>query len=482
MARSGVADGGRTAVVWFRRDLRVHDHPALVAAIARAQRVVPLFVVDDVLLRRGATAAPDRVAFMLASLHALDASLAARGARLLVRRGDPARVVPAVAAEIGADEVHVTRDVGPYGRVRDARVADALAADGRSFHEAPGLLFAEPHEIRTAAGGAYRVFAPFARRVAAHPVRDLLAAPGRIPGGRPDGAADTDPAAIPELADLGLPPATATGIPEPGEPAARARLDRWVAGGLAGYAASRDLVAVDGTSRLSQDLRWGLLSPVEVLVRTRGAGPGGERFATEIAWREFYAHLLAADPRIVTAAYRRDTGHVPWRHDPVGLDAWRAGRTGFPVVDAAMRQLAAMGWMHNRARMIAASFLVKDLLVDWREGERHFMRTLVDGDLASNNGGWQWVAGTGADAAPWFRVLNPSLQGTRFDPDGAYVRRWVPELGDVPTRFVHAPWTMPADVAARAGMLLGRDYPAPIVDHADARRRALEAHRSAGTG
>jgi deoxyribodipyrimidine photo-lyase len=479
--RTHDADGGRTAIVWFRRDLRIHDHPALVAAVARAQRVVPLFVVDDVLLRTDAAAAPDRVAFMLASLRALDASLAARGARLTIRRGDPARVVPAVAAEAGAREVHATRDQGRYGRARDTRVAAALAADGREFRGSPGLLIADPDEIRTATGGSYGVFAPFARRVAAHGVREVLSAPERIPGdlGPSAARAGLDSHAIPDLAELGLAPATARGVPEPGEDAARTRLDRWIAGGLVAYASTRDLVAVDGTSRLSQDLRWGLLSPVEVLARTRDAGAGGERFAAELAWREFYAHLLAADPRSATGAHGTDGPGIAWRHDPAGLDAWRAGRTGYPIVDAAMRQLAATGWMHGRARMVAASFLVKDLLVDWREGARHFMRTLVDGDPASNAGGWRWVAGSGAGAAPWFRVFNPVLQGMRFDPDGAYVRRWIPELAGVPTRFVHAPWTMPPDAAAAAGVRIGRDYPAPIVDHAEARRRALGARRRA---
>ncbi len=269
-------------------------------------------------------------------------------------------------------------------------------------------------------------------------------------------------------------------LPTPGEAAARARLERWLDRGIDGYSASRDRLDLEtGTSRLSADLRFGLVSPLEVVERAIGAGDGRRTFVNEIVWREFYAHVLFHHPAVRQQAFRATFDDVAWSGDADGLAAWQSGRTGVPIVDAAMRQLAGSGWMHNRARMIAASFLTKDLLVDWREGEAHFMRHLVDGDVASNNGGWQWSASTGTDAQPWFRIFNPVTQGRRHDPDGAYVRRWVPELAGVPTARIHAPWEMTAAEQAAAGCRIGIDYPAPIVDHAAARTRALTAYDAA---
>ncbi len=268
-------------------------------------------------------------------------------------------------------------------------------------------------------------------------------------------------------------------LPEPGEAAARQRLDRWLTQGIDGYAETRDrLDLAGGTSRLSADLHFGLLSPTEIVERISGAGEGRRVFLNEIVWREFYAHVLHHQPRVRTAAFRPGFDALEWSDNPTAAEAWRAGMTGYPVVDAAMRQLIASGWMHNRARMIAASFLVKDLLIDWRVGEAHFMRHLVDGDVASNNGGWQWAASTGTDAQPYFRIFNPVTQGRRFDPDGDYIRRWVPELADVPAEHIHAPWEMAPERAAAAGFELGRTYPAPIVDHAEARIRALATYEA----
>jgi deoxyribodipyrimidine photo-lyase len=485
------ADRRRVAVVWFRRDLRVHDHAALAAAVERAEVVVPLFVLDDRLLA-GRHRSPGRVSFMLESVDALAADLASRGAPLVVARGDPRRIVPALAGRAGAAEVHVTRDTGPYGTARDATVAAALATDGRALVAWRGLTVHEPEEIRTGGGRPYTVHGPFARRWAATPPPPVIAAPTRIPGAGVDLAARllADPAAAGASAlatgegavrlveDLLPPDAVAHEVLVAGEMAARARLDRWVAGGLAGYATGRDLLGIDGTSRLSQDLRWGLLSPSEVRGRTEaaGAGEGGRVFGSELSWRDFYLHALAAFPAIASGPYRPDVDAIAWRDDADALAVWAEGRTGFPVVDAAMRQIAATGWMHNRARMIVASFLVKDLLVDWRRGERHFMRHLVDGDVASNAGGWQWIAACGPDAQPWFRILDPVAQGRRFDPAGAYVRRWVPELAALPDRWIHSPWAMPEADAAAAGYRQGRDYPAPIVDRRETRARALAAY------
>ena len=299
--------------------------------------------------------------------------------------------------------------------------------------------------------------------------RPRIASPARP--GSPSGPIPC-PRSAPPTADRAL-------IPAPGEVAARARLARWLDGPVEGYAETRNRMDVDGSSRLSQDLRFGLLSPLEVVERAAGEGDGRRIFTGEVAWRDFYAHILWHHPRVAREPYQVAFAGLQVREDADAFRAWAEGRTGYPVVDAALRQLRASGFVHNRARMIAASFLAKHLLLDYRLGEAEFMRHLTDGDLASNNGGWQWTAGTGTDPQPWFRVFNPILQGARFDPDGAYVRRWVPELRHVPVASIHQPWTMTPAVQAAAGCRIGTDYPSPMVDHAEARGRALAAYGQA---
>ncbi len=461
----------RVAISWFRRDLRVHDHPALAAAVADADIVIPVFVLDDTLLG-GRWPAPNRLWFMRESLLTLSAALAARGAALRVVRGHPSEVVPRLARESGASDIYLTRDATPYGRRRDRVVERHLAAAGIAVHARPGLYVHEPDELATADGRPYVVYGPFRRSWAVRPRRPVLAAPDRIPG--PGGPVRPDP--VPEL---GPPTADPSLIPQPGEDAARARLEAWLTGGIDCYASRRDRLDLEGTSRLSQDLRWGLLSPVEVVDRAEGGGDDRRMFVDEVAWREFYAHVLWHHPRVLGEPFRAAFAALPWRDDAQAFEAWCTGRTGYPVVDAAMRQLRATGWMHNRARMIAASFLAKHLLLDWRLGEAEFMRHLVDGDVASNDGGWQWTASTGTDPQPYFRVFNPILQGRRFDPDGRYVRRWVPELRGVEGPAIHQPWTLDPGAQAEAGVRIGRDYPAPIVDHAEARERALATYGAA---
>jgi len=459
----------RTAILWFRRDLRIHDQPALTAALAAADVVIPVFVFDEALLG-GRWPAPNRVWFMRESVAALSGELAARGAGLRVLRGRPADVIPALVAETGAADVFVTRDATPYGRRRDGAVADRLAVGGIGFHARTGLYVHEPDALTTKDGRAFSVFGGFKRVWDAAPRRALLPAPVLIPGdGRP---ADVIPGVAPPTADRAL-------MPKPGEAAARARLAVWVGAPVDDYAANRDRMDLAGTSRLSQDLRFGLLSPLEVVERAEGDGDGRRLFVAEVAWREFYAHVLWHHPRVITEAYQPAFQHLPVLDDPVALQAWQEGRTGYPVVDAAMRQLLATGFMHNRARMITASFLTKHLLLDRAAGEAHFMAHLTDGDLASNNGGWQWSASTGTDPQPYFRVFNPVLQGQRHDPDGDYVRRWVPELRMVPAARIHDPWLMSPAEQAAAGCRIGIGYPAPIVDHAQARSRALELYAAA---
>jgi deoxyribodipyrimidine photo-lyase len=459
----------RIAIAWFRRDLRVHDHPALSAAIEAADAVIPVFVIDDGLLD-GRWPAPNRAWFMRESLVALSEALEERGAALRILRGRPDEVLPAFAREAGARDVYLTRDASPYGRRRDRAVAAALERHGIAAHPKRGLYVHEPDDVVTKDGGPFTVYSPFRRAWSALERRAVLPAPDRVPA--PPGAGmgtHGDP-----IPDLGPPTADRGLIPEPGERAARRRLYGWLEHGIERYADRRDRMDLAGTSRLSQDLRWGLLSPVEVVDRAEGAGEGRRTFVQEIAWRDFYAHVLWHHPRVLRELFQEAFAALPVRDDPDAFEAWREGRTGYPVVDAAMRQLHAAGWVHNRARMVAASFLAKHLLLDSRLGEAEFMRHLTDGDVASNDGGWQWSASTGTDPQPYFRIFNPILQGKRFDPSGDYVRRWVPELAGIAGPAIHEPWTLDAAAQARAGVRIGIDYPAPIVDHATARARALD--------
>jgi deoxyribodipyrimidine photo-lyase len=466
-------------VLWFRRDLRLHDQPALDAAMAGGGRVAPIFVVDDALLH-GRWQSANRTWLLRGNVLALAAALEDRGAPLTVLRGDPVKLVPAVAAQVGAARVAVSRDYAPYGRHRDERVEAQLARRGIGWVEAPGQLIQEPRSVLTGEGRPYRVYGPFRRAWHRLEHRVIVPAPDRIRAidttrmlqaarGQPEAAAAAVVRAERDLEPL-IPPLVPTAdpglLPEPGEPAARRRLDAWASStALDRYATGRDRLDLDGTSRLGADLRFGLLSPIEVAERCAGPGDGRARFLDELAWRDFYGHLLWHEPRVARHAYRDELDDVAWARDPELIEAWREGRTGYPVVDAAMRQLRQSGWMHNRARMITAMFLTKDLGVDWRVGEQHFMAHLVDGDPASNNGGWQWAASTGTDPQPWFRVFNPTRQGQRHDPYGSYVRRWIPELAGIPGSAVHEP---PAGI-----------YVAPIVDHSVARGRALDSYRAA---
>ena len=438
------------AVWWLRRDLRLSDNPALLEAAAGGA-VLALFVVDPALW---APAGASRRAYLLASLRALDESLRERGGRLAVVPGRPVDAVPRAARAVGAPRVHVAADFGPYGHRRDAAVEEALAGAGVELVRTGSPYAVAPGRLTTGSGAAYQVFTPFHRAWAEHG--------WRAPAGAPEGhewlTLEDGTAALPDaVAPEGLT------LPAAGEAAALRRwaefLDR-----VGDYAADRDLPGVDGTSRMSVHLKWGEIHPRTMLADlARLRSDGAAAYRRELAWREFYAAVLHARPESAREYWRPE--HARMRYDEPGiqLEAWRSGRTGFPIVDAGLRQLRATGWMHNRVRMLAASFLVKDLHLEWQHGARHFMRWLVDGDLASNQHGWQWVAGCGTDAAPYFRVFNPTAQGRRFDPHGDYVRRWVPELGAVADPHDPSP-----EERAEAG------YPEPIVDHAVERREALD--------
>jgi deoxyribodipyrimidine photo-lyase len=467
------------AIVWFRRDLRLHDHPALTDALQSGCPILPLFVLDPRIVH-GRFASPNRAWFLRGSLATLDSELRARGASLVLRTGDPREVVPAVATEVGAASVHVSRDHAPYGMERDRAVAARLEAAGVRFHAERGLLVQEPEDVLTADGHAPVRFTPFLRRWEALPRRAVLPAPGRLRAARQIPTLSMDQL----LSDP--PTADPAALPEPGETAARQRLARWLDAGAdhgpGAYERTRERLAdPQGTSRLSADLRFGTLSASEVAAAVDerfGSTDGGRRFLSELAWRDFYAHLLRHEPRIARQPFDRRFLSFEYADAPAAAATWREGRTGYPIVDAAMRQLLATGFLPNRARMIVASFLTKDLLIDWRVGEAHFMRHLVDGDPASNLGGWQWAASMGSDAQPYVRVFNPVTQARRFDADGAYVRRWLPELAAVPSARVHEPWTLSPAEQRAARCRIGVDYPAPIIDHAEARRRALDRFAS----
>jgi deoxyribodipyrimidine photo-lyase len=455
-------------VVWFRRDLRVADHPALREAV-EAGPVVPLFVLDPALLRRRHHRAPARLRFLRAGLEALDEELRSRGSRLVVRHGAPERVVPEVAAEAGAGAVRVSRDVSPFARARDERVAAALGEAGVPLRAMPGDLVAEPGELPGSSGEGYRVFTPFHRAWREMPLQEHRPAPRRIEG--------------PELGGEGLGRLPDGEPPLPAGPAAaRRRLVAFVKEAAEDYPRRHDLLAEEATSRLSADLRFGMCTPAQIgraLGLPGRIGTGREAFWRQVCWREFYHHHLARNPGVLRTAFQPALRGIRWEDDSADLAAWASGETGYPLVDAGMRQLAGEAWIHNRARMVVASFLAKDLLVDWRRGETVFMRGLVDGDPANNNGGWQWTAGTGTDAAPYFRVLNPVRQARRFDPRGEYVRRYVPELRDVPDERIFEPWTMTAEEQRAAGCRIGSDYPEPRVDHAERRALAIERYREA---
>ncbi len=464
-----------TALVWFRRDLRVHDHPPLAAALREHDRVVPVFVLDRRLLD-GRFPSPPRAAFLLDALSELDAALRERGAGLLVRDGRPAEVLPALAGETGAAAVYLAGDVSPFARDRDRAVRAALEARGTDVVQTPGNFCADVSRPRTGAGKPYSVFSPFHRVWADLPRRAVEPAPDHVPA--PPGLRWGD---VPALSDLGLEPEPGLTDPAPaGEGAGRARMAAWLDGDVARYRALHDDLGA-ATSGLSPYLRFGCVSARELESRAAERdGDGPRAFRRQLAWRDFYAHVLLHFPGNATAPFQARFAALETVEDEAGWRAWRDGQTGYPLVDAAMRQLAATGYMHNRARMVAASFLTKDLHLPYGWGERWFMRRLLDGDEAQNNGNWQWTASLGVDPQPYFkRIFNPTRQQARFDPAGAYVRRWVPELRSVADDRLAEPSAMSADEQAAAGCRLGRDYPEPVVDHVAERRRAIARYRAA---
>ncbi|MFE9020721.1 cryptochrome/photolyase family protein [Streptomyces sp. NPDC007808] len=454
------------SVVLFTSDLRLHDHPPLRAAGDGNGQIVPLFVRDRAVDTAG-FAVPNRLAFLADCLRDLDGALRERGGRLIVRSGDLVEQVCRVVTEADADEVHMASEASAHAHRRERRLRRALEAQGCRLHVHDTVTtVVAPGGVTPASSDHFAVFTPYFRQWSGQHLRGVLGAPRvvRVPDG-----VTSEP--LPSRADLrGL----SEGLAPGGEAAGRRRLSHWLRGGVAAYEDRHDDLAADATSRLSPHLHFGTLSPVEVVHRARAAGgPGAEAFVRQVAWRDFHRQVLAARPDAAHRDYRTRGDH--WRSEQeaeADVAAWKEGRTGYPVIDAAMRQLRHEGWMHNRARLLTASFLTKTLYVDWRVGARHFLDLLVDGDLANNQLNWQWVAGTGTDTRP-NRVLNPLIQAKRYDPDGGYVRRWVPELAGLDVPAVHEPWRLTGLERAEI------DYPDPIVDLAAGLRRFREARERA---
>ena len=474
-----------TTILWIRNDLRLSDNPALDAAVALGRPIIIVYIADNAHAGEWLPGAASRW-WLHGSLSALSSAIKARGNQLILKTGSTDAVLSELLSETGATGVYWNRRYEPGTTERDEKLKTALKRRGVEVRSFNASLIREPWAITTQKGGPYKVFTPFWKALRTlgepdtpTPMPSLIPAPSCFP--------ESD-----NLNSWGLLPRTpdwAGGLRKawtPGEEAAHSRLNDFTDGAVFDYQDKRNLPAVAGTSRLSPHLHFGEISPRQIwnavidraLAQTGRPMPRGvETYLSEIAWREFSYHLLFHFPEMPVKPLRSEFSNFPWVDDSDALHAWQHGLTGYPIIDAGMRELWATGWMHNRVRMIVASFLIKDLLIDWRTGEEWFWDTLVDADLASNSASWQWVAGCGAHAAPYFRVFNPSLQGEKFDPKGHYVRAWVPELSGLPDRLIQTPWSAKPIELADAGIKLGRNYPTPIVDHSKARNRALEIYK-----
>jgi deoxyribodipyrimidine photo-lyase len=469
----------KAAILWFRRDLRLADHSALAQAVASNAMIAPVFILDE------DNGIPERLSgaarwWLDHSIRALAKSLETRGNQLILRRGDALSSLLQIAAQIGATDIYASRSYSPKLDRFDAELQDILRGHGIALHLCEGHLLHDPRSIRSLSGQPYRVFTPFWKAMCAGTEpHALISAPDHILPVNQEISSD-------RLSDWQLSPAKPNwakdfgSLWQPGEEAALSRLEEFVEGDINGYAEQRDVPALDSaTSRLSPHLAFGEIAPARLWHATsKSNSPAEDRgvFRKEVAWRDFCYGLLQSEPNLAERNWNQSFDRFEWQFDQSAFDAWKRGQTGYPIVDAGMRELWRYGTMHNRVRMIVASFLVKHLLIDWRYGEQWFSDTLVDIDVASNPANWQWVAGSGADAAPFFRIFNPILQGEKFDKQGNYVRRHVPELQNMPDRYIHRPFDAPETIMIKAGVRLGQTYPKPIIDHSFARQRALDAY------
>ena len=470
-----------TTIVWFRQDLRTIDNPALAAAAARG-RILPLFILDDVTQGLRWRLGGASLWWLHHSLVALRNDIG----NLALFRGDPLALLPTIIKKVGASAVYWNRCYEPFAIVRDTELKTSLQRLGVDVQSFNGSLLHEPWEVATGSGNPFKVYTPYWRASLRKPVA--------VPLPAPKFAKKASAALGDRLEDWGLLPTSpnwADGwkhLWTPGESGALARFDEFATNELGGYGELRDRPDLQGTSRLSPHLHWGEISPRQIWARLalEAEDPlkrnGANKFLSEVGWREFAYHMLYHFPKLPEQNWRPNFDAYPWRDNADDIKAWQRGRTGYPLVDAGMRELWHTGWMHNRVRMITASFLVKHLRIDWRRGEEWFWDTLVDADLANNAAGWQWVAGSGADASPYFRIFNPIVQGQKFDPNGDYVRRWCPELARLPNEIIHAPFKAKPGTLAQAGVELGQTYPYPIVDHDQARSAALAGYHKMRAG
>ncbi len=460
-----------TNIWWIRRDIRLHDNPTLDAALLNADYFIPLFIIEPELMEN---AAPKRRAFLLNALADLDRELRKLGSHLILRQGPAYRVFKSLTESFESVTIYVHEDFSPFARARDQAIADQF-----DLHLQKGVVLRHPTEILKNDGNPYTVYTPYKNKWHRYPLptpADCLPSPEHLPPLPKDLSSDPLPA-VQSIAGF---PATAN--------EAQNRLTTFTTGAIQHYNSQRDRLDLHGTSCLSPYLRFGLISVREAFAQSQIAFLQADDDQTraeirtwmdELVWREFFTAILYHFPRVMEDPFREEYRDVPWRDAPEDLHAWQEGQTGYPIVDACMRQLKETGWMHNRERMIAASFLTKDLLINWQHGEAWFMDNLIDGDPAANNGGWQWTAGTGTDAAPYFRIFNPVLQGQKNDPDGAYIAQWVPELKSLPVKYRHEPWRLSEKEAEKYNFEYGKDYPERIVDHSFARQRTLAAYKSA---
>ncbi len=467
-----------TNIWWIRRDLRLSDNQALHAALSQSGQVVPVFI-NDPFFKTSPMVSPRRAAFMWEGLKILDANLKEKGSYLVIRSGSPLKVLADLVLETGANRIFAEADYSPYARRRDKSIAEKC-----NLQILGGPCLSHPTEVLKQDLSPYTVFTAYMRAWKSVNLSGgipLLPSPAKI--NTPMGLwSDSFPVSSPFSGDAEF---------KAGEIEAQRRLELFTGGNkpsIYQYADQRNRMDLEGTSQLSPYLRFGMISSRQLIKTAQRAiahapndvaHQGAETWLNELIWREFYSAILYHFPHVLKQSFRRELNNIRWNNDEKDFHAWCQGLTGYPIVDAAMRQLLQSGWMHNRARMITASFLVKDLLIDWRWGERWFMQQLIDGDPAANNGGWQWTAGTGTDAAPYFRIFNPILQSKKFDPSGRYIRRWVPELEHVRDTDIHTPWEMTIDIQRKSRCLIGLDYPAPIIDRRFARQRTLDAYSNA---
>ncbi len=476
VTRSAKADKS-SSIWWIRRDLRLSDNQALSAAVNHSERIIPVFILDDHLLR-SRYSGEKRLEFLFGGLRRLDEDLRQRGSRLILRKGSPERVLRQLLQESNANAIYAETDHSPYARKRDGEIQDSLP-----LRLVGSTAILSPGSVTKPDGDPYTVFTPFSRAWLSQissGLGKILPAPERI----------NTPTEISREDIQSLTGSFERLLFAPGEAEGQRRLQMFLEGGdsavIYHYGEGRNLLDQEGTSKISPYLRFGMLSARAAARQALSAienaphaqaRKSAETWLNEIIWREFYIHILYHFPQVRRQNFRQMD--IRWENDKAKFIAWCQGQTGYPIVDAAMRQLRETGWMHNRGRMIVASFLTKDLLIDWQWGEEWFMQHLIDGDPAANNGGWQWTAGTGTDAAPYFRIFNPISQSQKYDPQGGYIRRWIPELRNVPDEFVHEPWKMPAEIQSKTGCKIGKDYPSPIIDHAWARERALDIYSKA---